>query len=263
MTSCKSQFYIKVPGNPRGFVTCPQACDLSPRSVCGKIENHPRDSRLTISTKAIVRRASLLGVLLACAGCSASYTIGGTVSGLTGAGLVLQNNGRDDLSIVANGPFTFTTKSVDRAPYDVTVLTQPSGQACSVANGSGRVSGSNVTNVSVSCSNAVRALYAYVANFSDNSVSSYASDVSTGRLKYLGKAATGTNPQSVTVDPSGKYVYVANNAGSTVSQYTIGTNGALAAMPVPAVASGLFPFSVTVDPSGRYAYVANGGDNNL
>ena len=80
-------------------------------------------------------------MLLACAGCSATYTVGGTVSGLTGAGLVLQNNGRNDLSIVANGAFTFTTRAVESAPYDVTVLAQPSGQTCSVTNGNGRVPG--------------------------------------------------------------------------------------------------------------------------
>jgi len=57
-----------------------------------------------------------------------------------------------------------------------------------------------------------------------------------GRLKSL-EGRRGTNPQSVTVDPSGKYVYVANNAGSTVSQYTIGTNGR-SGHAVPAVASG-------------------------
>jgi len=45
---------------------------------------------------------------------------------------VLQNNGGNKLSISANGSFTFSTKAVEGAPYDVTVLAQPSGQACSV-----------------------------------------------------------------------------------------------------------------------------------
>jgi len=210
-----------------------------------------------------IRRAVLLAVLAVCGGCSASYTVGGAVSGLSGAGLVLQNNGGNDLSINANGPFTFTTRAVEHAPYDVTVLTQPSGQTCTVTNGTGRVPAANVTDISVNCTNALRAFYTFVANFSDGSVSSYAADLSSGRLKYLGKAAAGTNPQSVTVDPSGRHVYVANNAGNSVSQYTIGANGALTPMTSPTVATGQFPFSVTVDPSGRYAYVANGGGNSV
>ena len=35
------------------------------------------------------------------------YTIGGTVSGLKGSGLVLSNNGADPLQVRTDGPFTF------------------------------------------------------------------------------------------------------------------------------------------------------------
>lgn len=85
--------------------------------------------------------------------CELTYTIGGNVGGLTGTGLVLQNNGGDDLSISANGSFTFSTKIANGASYNVTVKTQPSGptQLCTVANGSSTVSGGNVTSVSVTC----------------------------------------------------------------------------------------------------------------
>ena len=80
-----------------------------------------------------------------------SHTVGGTVSGLTGAGLVLQNNGGDNLAIPANGAFTFSTPLKKHASYSVTVLTQPSGQTCTVANGSGSMGGDKVTNVAVTC----------------------------------------------------------------------------------------------------------------
>ncbi len=42
-------------------------------------------------------------------GGSGNFTIGGNVSGLTGTGLVLQNNGADNLSVTASGTFTFAT----------------------------------------------------------------------------------------------------------------------------------------------------------
>jgi hypothetical protein len=79
-------------------------------------------------------------------------TIGGNVAGLTGNGLVLQNNGTDDLSIAANGPYTFATPIVDGQGYAVTVSTQPTSprQTCTIANASGTVS-ANVTNVDVTC----------------------------------------------------------------------------------------------------------------
>jgi hypothetical protein len=82
-----------------------------------------------------------------------TYSIGGTVSGLSGSGLVLRNNGGDNLSISASGTFTFATKIASGATYAVTILTHPSGQYCSVTNASGTVDGANVTNVTVSCTN--------------------------------------------------------------------------------------------------------------
>ena len=82
----------------------------------------------------------------------ATYTIGGTVYDLGGAGLVLQNNSGNNLSISANGSFTFSTAVNSGTSYNVTVLTQPSSpvQVCSVTNGSGTASG-NVSNVQVVC----------------------------------------------------------------------------------------------------------------
>jgi uncharacterized repeat protein (TIGR01451 family) len=80
-----------------------------------------------------------------------AYTIGGTVSGLTGTGLVLQDNGGDDLSINADGPFTFSTPLDYNASYTVTVSAQPSAQVCTVSQASGTVGDANVTNVTVSC----------------------------------------------------------------------------------------------------------------
>jgi hypothetical protein len=80
-----------------------------------------------------------------------TYTVGGTISGLSGT-VVLQDNGSDDLHATTDGSFAFATRVADGAGYSVTVSTQPSGQTCTVANGAGTISGSNVTDVAVSCS---------------------------------------------------------------------------------------------------------------
>ncbi|MGD0892645.1 MAG: hypothetical protein ABR923_14030 [Terracidiphilus sp.] len=81
----------------------------------------------------------------------ATYTIGGSVSGLTGAGLVLQNNNGDNLTVSANATsFTFATSITSGAAYSVTVLTQPASESCTVTNGSGTAT-ANVTSVSVAC----------------------------------------------------------------------------------------------------------------
>jgi hypothetical protein len=83
-----------------------------------------------------------------------TYTIGGNVTGLTGS-LALRDNGTDDLSVNANGAFTFKTALLSAAAYAVTVATQPANQSCSVANGTGTVGSANVTNVAVTCAAAL------------------------------------------------------------------------------------------------------------
>jgi 6-phosphogluconolactonase (cycloisomerase 2 family) len=90
---------------------------------------------------------------LSCGAGATTYTVGGTVSGLSGSGLQLRNNGGDTLSVAGNGSFTFATALGSGASYAVTVSQQPSSpaQTCSVSNGSGSVSSANVTNVSVTC----------------------------------------------------------------------------------------------------------------
>lgn len=83
-----------------------------------------------------------------------TFSIGGTVGGLaSGATVVLQNNGADNLSVSTNGPFTFDTELEDGEDYIVTVFQQPANpsQTCTVANGSGAVTGAGVTDVEVTC----------------------------------------------------------------------------------------------------------------
>jgi uncharacterized repeat protein (TIGR03803 family) len=106
----------------------------------------------------------LEGVLLCSAllfaGCGANPGQGGsaaagldaTVSGLaSGTRLVLQNNGANDLTVSTSGSYSFATALAPGAAYDVTVLTQPAGQTCSVANGTGRGMVANVSTVKVVC----------------------------------------------------------------------------------------------------------------
>jgi hypothetical protein len=75
------------------------------------------------------------------------------VSGLAGAGLVLRDNGGDDLAAAADGAIVFPTKIASGASYSVTVFTQPTSpaQTCAVTDGSGTMGSSDVTNVAVSC----------------------------------------------------------------------------------------------------------------
>ena len=89
------------------------------------------------------------------AGTAQRYPLGGTLSGLaTGTTVVLRNNGVNDLTLASNGSFQFSQQVQRGTTYSVSVATQPSGQTCSVANGSGTMQ-APVGNVQVSCIAAV------------------------------------------------------------------------------------------------------------
>jgi 6-phosphogluconolactonase (cycloisomerase 2 family) len=100
-----------------------------------------------------------------------------------------------------------------------------------------------------------------------SNVSMYTIDGTTGALTLMGTVSTGTGPDSVAVDPSGKFVYVTNEydvPGGTgsVSMYTLdATTGALTS--IGTIAAGTEPVSVVADPAGQFAYVANFQSNNV
>ena len=81
-----------------------------------------------------------------------SFTIGGQVTGLTGTGLVLEDNGGNDLPVQTSGSFAFTTQVASGGTYKVTVKKQPAGptEICDVTNGMGVADGT-VANVLVKC----------------------------------------------------------------------------------------------------------------
>jgi hypothetical protein len=83
-----------------------------------------------------------------------TYTVGGIVSGLVeGTSLTLQNNGGDDLTVSADGEFTFSQPIADGSDYAATVLTQPTApnQVCIITSGAGTVDGENLMNIRVEC----------------------------------------------------------------------------------------------------------------
>jgi 6-phosphogluconolactonase (cycloisomerase 2 family) len=221
---------------------------------------------------------SLVAILASCGTSPGySYTVGGTVSGLAGSGLVLQNNGGDDRSLSANGAFSFPTPLSDTSAYTITVKTQPTtpSQICTVNNGTGTINGEPAGDVVVNCmtgsasiafSSSGAAEFAYVAKtngtISDGTISAYAINTTNGTLSPLGTpVAAGKFPASITV--AGGFAYVANMSDNTISAYTISmTDWTLSPLGTP-IAAGRYPTSVTVDLSGKFAYVANMGDNTI
>ena len=160
-----------------------------------------------------------------------TYTVGGTLSGLNGT-VVLQDNGGNNLSLSTNGAFTFSTALASGAAYSVTVLTQPSGQTCTVTNGAGTINGAKVTNVTVSCTTVTPQSYTVGGKISglsasglvllDNGADSLAVSSGAASFKFPAALKNGsTYAVTVKTQPAGETCSVANGAG-TISNANIG-----------------------------------------
>jgi hypothetical protein len=116
------------------------------------VATEPSGESCTVSAgSGTVGTTNVTGVAVSCAPLP-KYTIGGAVSGLSsGAQLVLEDNGGDNLTVSVNGAFTFTTALPGGAAYAVAISTQPAGETCALSNASGTVSTSNVTNIAAAC----------------------------------------------------------------------------------------------------------------
>jgi len=94
--------------------------------------------------------ANVTNVAVTCA--TLAHGLGGTISGLPSAGLVL-SNGADTVAPAAGAlSFAFSTPVAEGGAYAVAVQAQPSGATCSVGGGSGTMGMSDVTAVAVTCS---------------------------------------------------------------------------------------------------------------
>ena len=205
-------------------------------------------------------------LLALCAQSTWAGTISGTISGLRGTGLILQNEGGNDLPVSTNGAFTFKTPVTEGGKYDVTVRQQPRNptQNCVGNRGSGIVHG-NVTNVAVVCSSATIARFSYTAN-TDGTLSIYAVDESTGQLHFAGVVNTGTIGFSVTVDPTDRFLYVTEPNNRSVGAYRIDpASGALTSVPGtnPQGTGGRGPVSAATDSSAHFLYVVDQFSNDI
>jgi 6-phosphogluconolactonase len=197
-------------------------------------------------------------------------TIGGLVSGLTGTGLQLQNNGGDSLAFGGNGTFTFSAPVASGSPYAVTVSTQPASpaQSCSVSYGTGTAGTTSVTNVSIICRTIGQ--FAYTANNGSGNVSGFAINPATGVLTPIpgNPVAVGASPAQVALTSNGKFAYVATSSGKQIAAFTIDpASGALTPIPgspftTPFVKGSSYP-GISVEPLNRFLYIASINDGEI
>ncbi|MDB5792200.1 MAG: hypothetical protein JWQ80_2224 [Massilia sp.] len=121
-----------------------------PHQLCG-----PSGAPGNITTET-AGRLSVINASFVCQ--LATHTIGGTIEGLAADGLVLTNGSTGgtyaadkDAAGAYPTSFTFATQVTYQQTYGVTVLTQPTGQTCRVANGVGTMLDDPITSIRVTC----------------------------------------------------------------------------------------------------------------
>jgi 6-phosphogluconolactonase len=199
-------------------------------------------------------------------GSVAMYSIDATSGALTSTGMINGNcPGLCDPSpmvVDPSGKFAYVVTGGGGIPFSLAMYTidATTGALTSI----GTIAAGGVPN-SVAVDPAGKFVYLATANVTPGlagSVSAYAINATTGALTSVGTIATGTDPGSIAVDPSGKFAYVTNSGSNDVSMYTIdATTGALGS--IGTIAAGTDPVSVAVDPSGKFAYVTNFSSNDV
>jgi sugar lactone lactonase YvrE len=241
----------------------------------------PANFTCSVSTGSGVVFANNVGnVAVHCS--SKAYNLGGSVAGLTGT-VVLQVNSGNTLSVAVNGAFTFANQIASGSPYNVTVLTQPTGQICSVASGTGTMGTANIANVAISCAVATYTVGGTVSQLNgsmvlqNNTTDNLTVSVN-GPFNFSTTVAYG-NPYNISIltQPANQRCLVTNGMGNATANVsnisltcTSQMGGAIQGIPlnlVPTVSSLSIaatlnnPTGITSD--GTNLYVADSSNNMI
>lgn len=102
----------------------------------------------------LMSAVSVVWVTACGGGGNGAATLSGSLSGLApGLSVALQVNAANDLTVKTNQAFAFPSTVPSNRGYKVSVLTQPVGQICSIANANGYIdsTGNNIDGIAVAC----------------------------------------------------------------------------------------------------------------
>ncbi|MDD0838633.1 hypothetical protein PSQ40_08620 [Curvibacter sp. HBC61] len=138
---------LSVPANSSSFSFASTVQAGSSYNV--QVSSQPAGLTCSVSNGSGSMNSAVSNVGVTCS--SSASTLGGSITGLSGAGLVLASNGQTLSLTPPINSFTFLAPLANGTPYNVTVPTQPTNQYCTVGNGTGTMGGSAITSVAVSC----------------------------------------------------------------------------------------------------------------
>jgi hypothetical protein len=188
-----------------------------PQTVSGAyavtVGTQPSGATCTVSNGSGTATANVSNVSVACT--STSYTIGGSVSGLSSgqtATLELNGDAANTVSLSSTSTsFTFPTSVAAGSNYAVTVSTQPTSETCTVTGGNGTAN-ANVTSVSVSCATTTASNLTFSSGFAASNLTveggaygGYGGSSLDGNATYGPSSGSFGGPVSVTTTAANSY----------------------------------------------------------
>ncbi|MFV2057871.1 MAG: Ig-like domain-containing protein [Thiohalomonadales bacterium] len=116
-----------------------------------------------------IKNADITDLTITCS--TSAYTVNGSITGLTGTGLIMQVNAGEKLDVAANGSaFSFPTAIASSSTYVVSVFSQPKNptQKCTIANAGGTISNANISDISISCTTNTYMIQGSVTGLADD-----------------------------------------------------------------------------------------------
>ena len=189
-----------------------------------RVKTQPSGQTCTLSSNAKGTITSNITVTATCTSTSTNYKISVAVTGLTGT-LVVQDSKSDTLTFTTNTTQTFASTFASGSTYSVTVMTQPTGQTCTLSsNASGTIT-SNITVTATCTTNPVNYTISVAVtgltsgtlvvqdsksdtlSFTSNSTQTFATSYSSGS----------TYTVTVQTQPTGQTCTLSSNSSGTIN----------------------------------------------
>jgi 6-phosphogluconolactonase (cycloisomerase 2 family) len=236
------------------------------------------DSNAFVSTGAVAQAIVLAGGQFAYVANSAGNTVAGAVSQYQ----ISRSSGAiSTVSVVTTSNTTAPTAPVAAGLNPVALAADPAGKFLFAANQASNnisaysidgstgaltaISGSPFATAASPGGLAAQSGLLFVTHRGSGQISVFKYDASSGVLSAVSGSpfAAGTDLRGVAVDPSGKFLYAADQAANAVVAFSIQSSGQISAIPGSPFTAGTTPVSVKVHPSGKFLYAANFGSNNV
>jgi 6-phosphogluconolactonase len=166
------------------------------------------------------------------------------------------------LYVLNQSPGNISAFLLDPSLGGLSLISNPPG------NGAGAISTYGTLTTPTSMVISPNGAFLFVTSPSTATISAFAVSNSDGSLAPVAGSpftvgAAGATPAWATVDPSGKFLYVADSAHNAILAFSIATNGTLAAVTGSPFATGANPTHLTVSGGGTLLFAANTNDNTV